>query len=165
MATIPAFLTQLEPRERHVLIGGAMVLTLLLGYFLLWEPFITARQQLETIVAAREQDLQWMQQAALEIQQLRQQPTMRSPATRTTSLLTLIDSSTRTGDLATVNKRIEPQGDAVRVNFSQVRFMHLMQWLALLQAQHGVQVQTVTLERAEGLDQVQAHLLLVYGAA
>lgn len=161
MTIISHWLTQLEPRERHTLLLGALVLSALLLYFLVWEPFQAARAQLANIIAAQESDLQWMQQAAGQIRQLRANQSTEPARTDTTSLLAIIDNSTRAGDLAKVSKRIEPQGESsVRVNFETVRFTFLLQWLAVLHAQHGIQVQALSLERDTGADRVKARLTL-----
>ncbi|OAD22074.1 General secretion pathway M protein [Candidatus Thiomargarita nelsonii] len=99
---------QLAPRERRALMIGAIALGGILGYFMLWTPFVTARTQLENIVAAQKATLHWMQTAAFKVQQLRQQS--RTPPAHKASLLSLIDQST----LAQARKRIEPKGDGTK---------------------------------------------------
>ncbi len=161
MTIISNWLSQLEPRERHTLLVGALVLSALLLYFLVWEPFQAARAQLANIIASQERDLQWMQQAAGQIRQLRATQSAKPTRADTTSLLAIIDSSTRAGDLAKVSKRIEPQGETgVRVSFETVRFTFLVQWLAVLHTQHGIQVQALSLERDAAPDMVKARLTL-----
>ncbi len=144
---------QLSPRERRTLMIGAVALGGILGYFMLWTPFVTARTQLENIVAAQKATLHWMQTAAFEVQQLRQQ----SPPAHKASLLSLIDQST----LAQARQRIEPKGDSeVRVNFDEVNFTELMQWLGQLYNQHQVIVRTISIERLDSDDRVKVRLML-----
>jgi len=110
------WLNQLAPRERRVLIIGAVTLVIMMGYFMLWEPLVTARAQLENVVAAQKTTLRWMTDAAAEVKQLR----FNTSPTKThkQSLLNLIDKSIRTGRLAKTNKRIEPKGkQEVQVRF------------------------------------------------
>ncbi|KHD05250.1 hypothetical protein PN36_00030 [Candidatus Thiomargarita nelsonii] len=142
---------QLAPRERRTLIIGAVALGGILVYFMLWTPFVTARTQLENIVAAQKATLHWMQTAAFEVQQLRHQ----SPPTHKASLLSLIDQSTL------AQARIEPKGDSeVQVNFDEVNFTELMQWLGQLYNQHQVIVRTISIERLDSDDRVKVRLML-----
>ncbi len=150
---------QLAPRERRVLIIGAVTLGGILLYFMLWEPFVTTHAQLKNIVAAQKVTLQWMKDAALEIQQLRR----HTPSSQTSeqSLLGLIDRSIRSGRLDKAHKRIEQKGEReVQVNFEEVSFTELMQWLGQLYNQHQVQVSSISLERLRTPDSVKVRLTL-----
>ena len=121
---------QLATRERRTLLGGAITLGFILGYFMLWEPFVVAHAQLQNIVAAQQVTLKWMYNAKNDIKQLRQQSYVVASRTPKQSLLSLIDKSTRRGALSKINKRIEPKGKReVRVNFKKVSFTELMRWL------------------------------------
>lgn len=152
---------QLAPRERNTLIVGTIALVGILGYFMLWEPFVTARVQLENIVIAQQATLRWMQAATVEVQQLRRHSSTPLLKKRKQSLLSLIDSSTRQGELGKVNKRIEPKGEQeVRVNFEQVSFTELMRWLGQLSNRHQVQVSTISIERQQVPDRVKVYLTL-----
>jgi len=145
---------QLNPRERYTLIIGAITLSLILSYFMLLEPIIKARAQLEIMVTAQHNTLRWMNTAAAEIQQLRGQSTAKHVQTRKQSLFSLIDKSTRQGVLAKANKRIEPKGD------QKVSFTELMRWLGRLHNQHQVQVSSIHLEPKAIPDQVKVRLTL-----
>jgi general secretion pathway protein M len=150
---------QLAPRERRAIIYGAAALGCILVYFVLWAPFVTARAQLENIVAAQQITLDWMQAAAADVQQLRQQS--RTQSAHKPSLLSLIDKSTRTGALDKARKRIEPKGEReVRVNFEEVSFTELVRWLGQLYNQHQVQVSTISIERLDTSDRVKVRLML-----
>lgn len=156
---IKQWFNQLSPRERRVLIIGAIVLGGILMYFRLWEPFVTARAQQENIVAAQKTTLRWMTDAAASVQQLRRQ-SHTTPAKKP-SLLGLIDKSTHTGALSKARKQIEPKGELeVRVSFEEVSFTELMQWLGLLYSQHKVQVSTINIEPQPIPDRVKVRLTL-----
>jgi general secretion pathway protein M len=155
------WLNQLAPRERRVLIIGAVTLVIMMGYFMLWEPLITARAQLENVVAAQKTTLRWMTDAAAEVKQLR----FNTSPTKThkQSLLNLIDKSIRTGRLAKTNKRIEPKGkQEVQVRFKAVSFTALMRWLGQLYNQHQVEMSQIRIERQQAPDQVKVNLTLKY---
>ncbi|OQY48401.1 MAG: hypothetical protein DRR08_05490 [Candidatus Parabeggiatoa sp. nov. 2] len=152
---------QLAPRERRALIIGIVALGGIIIYFMLWEPFTTERTQLENIITSQKATLDWMNETAAEVQQLRSQSKTSSVKTRKQSLLSLIDKSTRTGALSKANKRIEPKGERqVRVNFKEVSFTELMRWLGQLHNQHQVQVSTITIEPQHTPDKVKVRLIL-----
>ncbi len=152
---------QLAPRERRALIIGIVALGGIIIYFMLWEPFTTERTQLENIITSQKSTLDWMNETAAEVQQLRSQSKTSSVKTRKQSLLSLIDKSTRTGALSKANKRIEPKGERqVRVNFKEVSFTELMRWLGQLHNQHQVQVSTITIEPQHTPDKVKVRLIL-----
>lgn len=152
---------QLTPNERRTIIIGAVTLASLLTYFMVWEPFVTARTQLENLVASQKATLRWMNQAAAEVQQLRNQSQTAAAEINKQSFLSLIDKSTRTGALGKANKRIEPKGEKeVRVDFKEVSFTELMKWLEQLHNQHQVQVSTIRIERLPISDRVKVRLTL-----
>jgi len=152
--------SQLAPREYRALIIGTVALGIMVGYLMLLEPLVTARLQLENVVAAQKNTWRWMNQAAAEVLQLRQQS---STAPQKQSLLSLIDKSTRSGKLRKAKKRIEPKGTKeVRVRFEAVSFTELMRWLGQLYNQHQVQVSTISVERQQIPDKVKVNLTLKY---
>ena len=153
---------QLATRERRTLLGGAITLGFILGYFMLWEPFVVARAQLQNIVVAQQVTLNWMHNAKKEIKQLRQQSHAIAARTPKQSLFSLIDKSTRRGVLGKINKRIEPKGKReVRVNFKNVSFTELIRWLGQLYNQHQVRINTINIERQPLPDMVKVRLTLV----
>jgi len=154
---------QLALRERRALIIGGVALGILMGHFMFIEPLITARALLENIVSAQKNTLRWMNEAAAEVQQLRHDVGNSPTKIRRQSLLSLIDKSTRNGELDKINKRIEPRGEQeVQVRFKAVSFTALMRWLGQLYNQYQVQVNTISLERQPVSDRVRASLTLKY---
>ena len=152
---------QLAPHERRTLMIGTIALSSLLFYFLIWEPFVTARTQLENIVASQKSTLQWMNEAAAEVQQLQHRPQTTPAKKPVQSLLNLIDKSTRIGALRNANKQIEATGkQEVRVNFEEVSFTDLMRWLGQLYNQHQIQVSTMSIEQKHKPDKVKVRLTL-----
>jgi general secretion pathway protein M len=152
---------QLTSRERRTLMIGTVMLGGILFYFLVWEPFVTARTQLENIVASQQSTLQWMNDAAAEVQQLQQRPQTKPSKKSTQSIISLIDKSTRIGALRGTNKRIEAKGQQeVRVTFEEVSFTDLMRWLKKLYNQHQIQISTISIEQKHKPDKVKVRLTL-----
>lgn len=159
-SSVSIWFNRLQRREQWILLLGGLSLLLIFIYFFLWEPLAQNRQQLSQQIKVQEQDLQWMRQTALQIQQLRMQQIPHSSPVGS-HLLTIIENTIRNGDLAHINKRIEPQNEqTVRVSFERVEFGRLMQWLAVLQMQHQIHVQSISLERENQANQVRARLTL-----
>jgi general secretion pathway protein M len=155
------WLNQLTLGERRTILIGTVTLVGILIYFMVWEPFVTARTQLEQIVASEKATLRWMNQAAAQVQQLRNQSQTASAPINKQSLLSLIDQSTRTGALSKANKRIQPTGDKqVRVDLNEISFTELMKWLEQLYNQHQIQVSTIRIERLPISDRVKVRLTL-----
>lgn len=150
----------LESREQRVLIGGTVVTLGLIIYFLLWEPLNTAHHDLRNRVAAQQTTLLWMQSAAQHIQQLRStrtEPTQKNP------LLATITNSLQTGNFAKLLKQVESKSDQeVRVNFEQISFTEFIRWLASLQNQFTIQVQSLHLTPLTTADMIKVQLILSY---
>lgn len=152
---------QLAVREQRILVLGSLTLSLMLVYFLAWEPFSLEKQQLRQQLKGQRESLQWMQQAAAEIQSLQAQQKTAAPSEAQTSLLTLVDQSIRSSILSSVSKRIEPKGNSqVRVDFTAVSFNDLLQWLTQLHNQHQVTISSLNLERLSEQGQVKAYVRL-----
>ena len=148
--------SRLSSRERWILIGGSALSVLLLFYMLVWEPLAKAHHQLHHIVETQKQALQWMQQSAIEIQQLQ-----RKPMVELRPLSTVINESLSTGMLADLNKRVEHQDmDTVKIHFTQVRFTDLIPWLGQLYNQHAIFVSQAQIERLAETDTVKVSLSL-----
>jgi type II secretory pathway component PulM len=153
---------QLTHREQQSLLIAALVLVLMIIYFLFWEPLVKERAQLEQAVSAQKENLRWMQAAAIEIQQLRQSLDAAKPTAKNKpSLLSLIDHSTRQGVLEKTEKRIEPKGEqAVTVTLKAVNFTDFIQWLEQLSNNHQIIVKTIHIESLSTPEQVKIDITL-----
>src|SRR5690606_13500260 len=86
----------LAPRERVILCGGGVLLTLVLLYLLIWEPIAEQREQVRADIGALSADLLWMQQMAGQVKRLAaQQGSQTSTGSSGGSLLTLVEVSAR----------------------------------------------------------------------
>ncbi len=151
---------QLEPRDQRILLIGSSVLSAILLYFFLWQPFVTEHARLSSQVREQHASYQWMLGAVKEIKALQAQSGAATPSHNGVSLLAVVDQSLRNTALNSANKRIEPSGDTqVRVDFTAVAFNDLMQWLTLLHNQHQVQISSLNLERLSA-GQVKASVRL-----
>ena len=132
----------LEQRERHLVTGGAVLLALMLMYLAVWEPLTNTVDNLRVSTAEQESTLQWMRQAAQEIKKLRGTGSNRAKSTGSQSLLSVVDSTAKSGSLGAALKRVQPDGEKrVRVWMEAANFDDVIKWLVLLDSRYGVGVE------------------------
>lgn len=149
----------LQSRERHTLLGGAIALALILIYVLVIDPFQQGLERLQKSVDNQETVLAWMQQASAEIKQLRRNnPGNQDVSGR--SLMSLIDSSARSTGLSGAIKQIKPEGQGVKVRLEQVGFDDMLRWFEQLSSKHGVRVDGLVMERLPQPGRVNASVTL-----
>jgi general secretion pathway protein M len=159
------WLAGLDPRERRLVLGGAVVVGCLLIYVLAWEPFATRVAQLRAGHGEQQALLQWMQNAAQEVQQLRRASGRPAQAVSGQSLLAVIDRTAKTGHLASALKRVQPDGEQrVRVWLEDAAFDDVMRWLQGLERQ-GIRVENSVFEAKELGGHVDGRLVLAGGGA
>lgn len=155
------WLAGLEPRERRLVLIGALVLGLLLVYALLVSPLLSAYQDRARQVEQQRAGLVWMHQAAARIQALQGSGGAQGAGLGERSLLAVVDGSAREAGLGNALNRVRPDGAlAVRVWFEGVSFDDLVEWLGRLDREFQVQVKLITLERQPEPGRVHAQLTL-----
>lgn len=152
----------LEPRERLLVGGGAVLLALLLLYLLIWAPIAARYTGLQDSVAGQQETLAWMQQASAQIRALQGSATGNSArGLGGRSLLAVVDQSARAGGLGNAIKRIEPDGaKAVKVWLEGVAFDPMIVWLGQLAKSYRIEPTIITLEPVGG-GRVNARLTLL----
>lgn len=155
-----AWLEGLEPRERLQYAAAAAVAGLLLVYVLILKPIHSGYETLGNAVTEQRETLVWMQQSAHQVSQLRtSNGSAKGLGGR--SLLAVTDSTARAGGLGPALKRVEPEGsDSVRVWLDGASFDELIKWLGTLSASHGIDADSVTMERTDAAGRVNARLTL-----
>lgn len=152
---------KLEPKERMMLAVGGVVLVLFLIYALVLAPIRSGYHALEQGVAEQRDTLAWMQGSAQTIQRLRSSSGTAAQGLGGRSLLAVTDSTARAGGLGDALKRVEPEGsNSVRVWLDGAPFDVLVRWLGTLSTRHGVDANSVTLERSEVAGRVNARMTL-----
>jgi general secretion pathway protein M len=154
------WLAGLAPRERIIVYAAAALLAVILVYTIVVQPLYSKYDSLVSSVAQQRETLQWMQQNALTVSQLKgAKPAAEGLAGR--SLLSVTDAAARSAKLASALKRIEPEGsDAVRVWLDDAAFDDVVGWLEVMSNRYGADVDTITLERAQAAGRVNVRLTL-----
>ena len=151
----------LEFRERIMLLSGAAALAVFLFYVLVWQPVHSGYDRLKSNISEQRTTAIWMQESAVRVNQLKSASRTSGQGLGKRSLLAVTDSTARAGGLAASLKRIEPEGSSgVRVWLEGASFDHFVTWLDLLSNSHGINPDSVSMERNETAGQVNVRLTL-----
>ena len=151
----------LAPRERRILVLGAVALGLILAWVAVWEPLLQGRSALRSDVARLSAEAVWMEQVADDVRR-RARLEQRAPALPGAggSVLTLIEVSANAAGLRSALTRVHPEGEGARLIMDAVGFDALMGWLAELELRQGLRVSELMIEGQQAAGQVSARLLL-----
>jgi general secretion pathway protein M len=151
------YLQRLEPRERRMVLFGA-VAALLLIIVATVLPLQRSVAAVEQRVERKRDDLQWLRSMAPQLAGLH---SSAAAPRLTESLVVLIDRTTRESGLAKSLVGSQPSGDGGQnVRFDQTSFDTLIAWLAQLHERYGVRVDSATIDAAKGNGNVTATLVL-----
>ena len=151
----------LESRERILLFSGVIVLSVFLFYVLVWQPFHSGYDRLQSTISEQRTTALWIQEGAAKVKQLKGAGGMTGKGLGGRSLLAVTDSTARAGGLAASMKRIEPEGrNGVRVWLEGASFDQFVTWLSLLSSKYGINPDSVSMERGEAAGQVNVRLTL-----
>ena len=149
----------LAPRERVVLIGGGLLLSILVIWLLIWEPLAQKREQQRADISALTADLTWMQQVAGKVK--RQGAQLNTPgngAAAGGSVLTLVEVAASAAGIRESMERVQPEGQGARLWFNEMSFDVLLVWLAELEQRHGLQVSQLAVDAGAAPGQVTARV-------
>lgn len=149
-----------EPRERQVLVVGALVAGLLLGYALVWKPVADFHRELVAQVQRQRQDLAWMQHAGAVLTRLRGAQPDRT-ALEASPMIAVQEAASSVGIKAGL-RRLETDADGgLRVRLEGVRLEAALAWLQTLERRYAIGVQRLVLEpgAAPGLATLNVRLL------
>jgi len=155
MAALRDRFDALSDRERRlVTIGGVVAVVLLLVAIVM--PIERGVSQSAERVTRKQADLGWIQQMAPALAVARQ-----APPTTSESLIVLIDRSAREAGLGQALTGSQPSGNgAMRTQFEKADFDRLMDWIAMLAQQYGVQAESATFEAGGTAGVVDAVVVL-----
>jgi type II secretory pathway component PulM len=154
----PEAIAALAPRERRMLLVGAVAAAaiLIFGMLIPLDRGVTNAQQR---LAKKRADLSWMQSVAPQIALL-----PPAAAVNGESLLVIVDRSARESGLASALSGSEPGGPgSLSVRLEKAPFDALVGWLARLAQQNGVSVDSAVIERTGAPGLVNANIVLHSG--
>lgn len=149
----------LEPRERRLVIAGALVLVVLVYYLALLEPLMNARSAAADRLAAEQALATQLVQARAELGQQRSTGSSRRSSARPRSLLAVVDQTGKAAGLGDGMRRVQPEGDKrVRVWLEDVAFNDTIRWLDRIKRTDGLTVDTADISAASEPGKVEARL-------
>ena len=151
----------LTQRERIMVLAAASVTTVFLVYLLIVDPISTRYSKNKNNVETATATLEWMRNAASEVKQLRGGQQLSERPQGKQFVLSMIDNSLQKAGLASVMKRVQPEGDSgVRVWFENAAFDELMNWLATIESEHALLVNEINIEQTESVGLVNVRIFL-----
>jgi len=155
----------LERREQWVIVGGGLVLAAVLFLLLVVRPLYAGTARLAERVEEKQQLVVWMHSIVPELRAAG--PAMQGAAAASgDSLVVVVANTAAASDLRQFLKQNQPAGESsIRVRFEAAPFDQLVQWLGMLQLQHGVRIDSASFDGGVQPGVVTASLVLERPAA
>lgn len=154
------FLT-LAPRERFMVVAGAIALVLMIFYYGLWHPLNSGLQDARARVVAEADQTRWLLGLREEARLLQASNRSGPVKGRNQSLLTIVDATSGSNGLGNAVRRIQPDGsDQATVTLNGANFNRMLYWLQLLRRDYGIHVSSLTVTREDTSGLVQARVTL-----
>jgi len=163
MNEIRQWLGGLAPRERNLVYLAAALLGVAVVYFAIVLPVTSAAKQRAARVEQKTADLAWMRQVAPQVMAA---AAAGGGTAGSESLVVLVDRTGREAGLGNAIRDQSPDGaHGLRLQLQGASFDVLVAWLASLQQQYGVRVETAMIGATSAPGLVNASLTLTHGAA
>lgn len=147
----------LAPRERYVLVGGAAAALLIITWAFVWRPLTVGADELRATLSVQQELLVNLHRA----RGLAGASSESVSADDLQSLVVLVDRTHREHGLEGALSRNQPDGpDGTRVTLQNAGFDALMGWLATLESQYQVIVESASINGSREPGLVSATLVL-----
>jgi len=159
------FWLQLKPSERMLLSIGGIVMSILMLYLFLLEPFTKKAEELSGKLAKQKAEIEWLKEAAKEVKQLQASSSgVRGGKKPGQSLLVIVDQTAKQNKLGDSLKRVEPDGaERVRVWMDEAPFDDVAKWLTLLNNRYQLDVESAVFDKVENVGRVNVRLVFIEG--
>lgn len=156
MNQVIAWWNSISQREQRLVLGGSIVLLLGVLYWGVISPLDQRSENAKARIQSEQQLLVWVKNSANAIVSLRgANGSSASPSTQ--PLNQVVSSSTARFKVELI--RMQPRGESLQVWIQPIPFNQLVNWLAYIQAQQGIDVEFLDLSRTETLGQVEVNRL------
>jgi general secretion pathway protein M len=160
---VRAWLAGLSTRERNLVYLAAGLLAATLLYLLLVMPLNGMHRRLESRVERKSADLAWMKQVAPQVATA---AAAGSAPASTESLVVLVDRSARAAGLGSAVRDQSPSGArGLRLRLEAAPFDVMVAWLATLREQHGVEVESASVDSTPAPGLVNASITLTHAGS
>jgi general secretion pathway protein M len=160
MNQLRQWLDGLAPRERKLVYVAGVLLGIALVYLAVVLPVTSAARQRAARIEQKSSDLAWMRQVAPQV--------MAAAAAgglgNNESLVVLVDRTAREAGIGSAIRDQSPAGETgLQLRLEAASFDVLVTWLASLQQQYGVRVDTAMLGATNAPGLVNASITLSHG--
>jgi general secretion pathway protein M len=157
MNKLKAWYASLQPRERRVVGIGAIVLCALILFVGILLPLESAVSAAVKARDKRTEDLAWMRINAPEVQA----GGATLPADTGEAPVVLVDRVGREAGLGNALRGTQPSGAGVRVQLEAAPFDTMVTWLAKLDEQYGLDVESISVDRTARPGVVNANITFI----
>ncbi len=154
------WLNSLEKRERRVVIVGGLSLVPILFYLLIWEPITSSHEQQQLTYGSQKQLLNWMSNAASEIQSLNASGASTAARFQNQSISSLAERSATTTGIKPFITKIDQSKTGVKVSLKAASFDMMIDWLTVLQNTYAISASRVKIEPTKTAGSVDAEITL-----
>lgn len=149
----------LNPRERLLLIVGAVALLLILIWAFFWEPLHKKQHLLEQNIEKNTELVEWMTQSSQKVLLARN---LRPSGSRNSPLYLIAGNVLDKHKLRPYLQNMKPQGDNERaqITLKGVSFDAVMRFLGELDSRHHIQCQRFSLKTGDNPGQVDINMVL-----
>lgn len=154
----------LSSRERLLCLLTALIISFYSAYSLLYLPLLDKNKLLQQTIHVKTQVYQHLQQVSTEVQALRRQGTgVTHDSVVNREPMTLIENSSEQLGIRKSIKRMQSEAEnQLSLWLEQVSFDQLVQWLAILELKHDMQVISAEIDR-HAADQEMVDTKLIIG--
>lgn len=160
LAPVNQWLESLEERERHIVIGGAIALVIMLFYIIIWEPITSNFDQQQQRNQSQRQLYSWMKNSSTEIQKLKASGGGTAAKSRSQSISSLADRSAITAGIKPFIDKIDQNKKGVKVSLKEANFDKIILWLAELENKYGITSSKLKIEKSKTDGSVDAQITL-----
>jgi len=149
----------LQQREKIILMGGLVILILIVFHESIWSPFQQEITELEQRNHAESDKLLQLEKITSEYQQsIKGASRIQS---LDISLFSLIEKTTRAGNLKSKIKSMTPEGtDAITMTLKQAELNQIIRWLVTLSVDYGVRIDSIRIQQSDNVGYADAELKL-----
>lgn len=151
-----AWWKSLSAREQRLVLGGGGALIIAVLYWGIWQPLANRAEMAERRLQGERQMLTWVSAKADEIISLRGN-SGASGVVSNKGLNQVVNETTRRFRIELI--RMQPRSEAVQVWVKPLPFNTLVNWLAFLKDEHGIDAQFLDVSKADSAGMVEVNRL------
>ncbi len=144
LASFQSWWSSISSREQRMVIACSMLLVVGIVYWGILQPISTRAELAQNRIVSEKQLLSWVQNKADEISHLRAQG---GQTVSDQPLNQIISSTASRFNIELI--RVQPRGEMIQVWVQPLPFSTLVDWIAHLKEQQGVEVAFLDVDKAE----------------